>query len=173
MKIRFAPFVLLFLISQMTLASDDAAIKQLVKEKVQDMCDAILKDDFGKVVDLTHPKIVELMGGRKKMISTMEAGSKEMKSPEFTLLSIKANSPSDPVKSGSDLYLTVPFEMEARTPDGKFIQKSFTIGLSGDGGKTWVFVNGDVDIKLVKQILPNLPDSLKLPEREKPVKKKE
>jgi hypothetical protein len=58
-------------------------------------------------------------------------------------------------------------------PGGKILQKSFVIGVSGDEGKSWVFVNGDVDIKQVKKVLPNLPDELKRPEKQKPVFKKD
>jgi hypothetical protein len=47
------------------------------------------------------------------------------------------------------------------------------IGVSTNNGKSWTFVNGDLDIKKVKQLLPNLPESLKLPERQKPVIEKE
>jgi len=47
------------------------------------------------------------------------------------------------------------------------------IGVSSDQGKSWTFVNGDLDIKKVKQVLPNLPAQLRLPERQKPVFEKD
>lgn len=170
MKNCFA-IVGLLLLAGYALAADDVALKQIVRARVEEINNAIIKNDFGKVVDLTHPKIVELMGGRQKMVSTMEAGSKEMKAEGIELLSIKTDTPSEAIKSGSELFLTVTFDLEIGTPDGKFIQKSFVIGISGDDGKNWVFVNGDVDVKMIKRILPGLPESLKLPERQKPKKK--
>ena len=99
--------------------ADDTALKQAIKGKVEEINNALLKEDFGMVVDLTHPKLVALMGGRQKMISVMEAGTKEMKSKGFEFHSAKVEDPSEPVKSGSDLFVVVPFELEMKVPGGK------------------------------------------------------
>jgi hypothetical protein len=150
------------------------AMKKLVKQKVQEINDAIVKGDFAAVADLTHPKVVQMMGGRDKMIATMQAGEKDMKSKGFSFLSTKVDDPSDAVAGpASELYATVPFELRMKTPDGKMIAKSFVVGFSADRGKTWTFVNGDLDAKQIKQVLPNLPDRLKLPEKQAPKMEKD
>jgi hypothetical protein len=56
-----------------------------------------------------------------------------------------------------------------KSSKGKISQKTFLIGISSDKGKTWTFINGDLDIKRVKSVFPNLPEKLKLPDKEKPV----
>ena len=164
-------------------ADDDAAtVKKTVKQKVQEINDAIIRADFATVADLTHPKVVQMMGGRDKMIATMQAGEKDMKAKGFSFLSTKVDDPSDTVTGGppaaviagaSELYVTVPFELKMKTPDGKMAVKSFVIGVSTDHGKTWTFVNGDLDPKQIKEVLPNLPARLKLPEKQKPVTEKD
>ena len=75
--------------------------------------------------------------------------------------------------AGDDLYIVVPFLLEMKAPGGKLLQKSFVIGVSSDQGKTWTFVNGDQEMKKIKQVLPDLPDKLKLPERQKPTFEKD
>jgi hypothetical protein len=173
-----------FCLTPSTRAADDdaATVKKTVKQKVQEINDAIIKADFGTVADLTHPKVVQMMGGRDKMIATMQTGEKDMKSKGFAFLSTKVDDPSDTVWGGSaaatiagsaELYVTVPFELKMKTPDGKMTVKSFVIGFSTDKGKTWTFVNGDLDPKQIKDVLPNLPDRLKLPEKQKPVMEKD
>jgi len=154
-------------------AGDEAALKNVVKGKVEEIANAVIKEDFPKVADLTHPKVVELMGGREKMISAMESGIKDMKSRGLALRSAKVEDPSDPVAAGSELFVVVPFLLEMKAPGGKVLQKSFVIGVSSDRGKSWAFVNGDLDIKTVKKVLPTLPDQLKLPEKQKPVFEKD
>jgi hypothetical protein len=168
MKTYVACIVVLVMGCCVVRADDAAATAKIVKTKVEEMNDAMIKEDFGKIADLTYPKVVELMGGRDKMISMMESGTKDMKSKGFTFKSCKVEDPSDPVKSGSDLFVVVPFQLEIKAPGGKLLAKSFVIGVSSDQGKNWGFVNGDLDGKKVKQVLPNLPEELKLPEREKP-----
>lgn len=154
-------------------AADEAALKKIVKEKVEEINRAAIKDDFGKVADLTHPNLVRLMGGREKMISTMESAVKEMKSNGFVIRSARVDDPSDPIATGQELFVVVPFVLEMKVPGGKVLAKSFVIGVSSDKGKSWAFVNGDLDINAVKQVLPTLPNQLKLPEKQKPVFEKE
>jgi hypothetical protein len=154
-------------------AADQPTLKEILKGKVEEMNRALLKEEYGKVADLTHPKIVKMMGGREKMVAAMKLGTADMKSKGFSIRSVKVDDPSDPVAAGSDLFAVLPFVIEMTAPGGKILQKSFVIGVSSDEGKTWVFVNGDVDTKQVKQILPNLPDQLKRPEKQKPVFEKE
>ena len=173
MKIPYACLALIMLSSCAARAEDDAPAGKVVKAQVEEMNAALLKEDYGKVVDFTHPKVVELMGGRDKMVSVMEAGTKDMKSKGFAFQSTKVDDPSEPVKGGSELFVVVPFRLEMKAPDGKLHIKSFVIGVSSDQGKSWTFVNGDLEVKKVKQVLPNLPEQLKLPEREKPVFEKD
>jgi hypothetical protein len=152
---------------------DDAEIKQIVKTKVIELNDAVMKEDHGKVVDLTHPKVVKLSGGRDKMISAMTAGNKQMKAQGSAFHSCKVAEPTDLVSEGSELYVVVPFLLEMKVPDGKLLVQSFVIGISTDKGKSWTFVNGDIDRQKVKEVLPNLPDKLTLPEKKKPVFEKD
>jgi hypothetical protein len=154
-------------------AADQPTLKEILKGKVEELNRALIKEEFGKVADLTHPKIVMMMGGREKMVATMESGTADMQSKGFSIRSVKVEDASDLVAAGSDLFAIVPFTIEMTAPGGKILQKSFVIGVSGDEGKSWVFVNGDVDIKQVKKVLPNLPDELKRPEKQKPVFKKD
>ncbi len=154
-------------------AADPPSPKQVAKERVEELNTAVIKEDYAKVVDFTHPKIVELIGGREKMIAVMEAGTKDMKAKGFALRSVKVDEPSEPVVAGAEQYVVVPFLLEMKAPGGRLLQKAFVIGVSGDTGKTWTFVNGDLDLAKVKLVLPKLPEDLKLPKREKPVFEKD
>ena len=154
-------------------AAENDAIKKTVKEKVTEMNDALVKEDFGKVADLTHPKVVAGMGGREKMISVLQSGTVEMKKQGYAFQSVKVDEPLDPVKGGDDLYVVAPFQLEIKAPGGKLTSKTFVIGVSNDKAKTWVFVNGDGDPAELRKVLPNLPPDLKFPEKQKPVFEKE
>ena len=154
-------------------AADDTTLKKVVKAKAEEIHNAIFKEDYNKVIDLTHPNVLKMLGSRDKMIALLESGMKEMKSRGFAFRSATMDDPSDPVTAGDDLYIVVPFLLEMKAPGGKLLQKSFVIGVSSDQGKTWTFVNGDQEMKKIKQVLPDLPDKLKLPERQKPTFEKD
>ena len=154
-------------------AADPPLPKQVTKEKVEELNAAVIKEDNSKIVDLTHPKIVEMIGGREKMIAVLEAGNKDIKAKGFSFRLSKVDEPSEPVAVGTDQYVVVPFLLEMKAPGGRLLQKSFVIGVSSDAGKSWTFANGDLDIAKLKLVLPKLPDELKVPKREKPVFEKD
>ena len=58
-----------------------------IKARAEESSNACLKGDYQKCVDLTYPKLVELMGGRTKMISVMEQQWKEIKAQGFEFTS--------------------------------------------------------------------------------------
>src|SRR5947209_2876407 len=74
MKAFTASFVALILGCLIAQAADDKLVKQVVKQKVEEINEAVIREDFGKVLDLTHPKVVEEMGGREKAITQLQAG---------------------------------------------------------------------------------------------------
>jgi hypothetical protein len=155
-------------VAHSTASADRAATNKLLKAKVESLNRALIDGDFGKVVDMTHPKIVRLMGGRDKVIALMSTGIKEMTSQGFALDSVAVEDPSEPVSGGGELFAVVPFVLKMKAPGGKLVSRTFVIGVSGDRGRSWLFINGDVGRSMVKQVLPNLPDQLTLPERQKP-----
>jgi hypothetical protein len=71
MRVRCALFCL-FALTCSAQPTDDAEIKHIVMKKVIELNDAVMKEDLGKVADLTHPKVVELLGGRDKMIAGLQ-----------------------------------------------------------------------------------------------------
>lgn len=165
--------VALILMCGTAVSADDAAIKKTVKAKAEEMNAAFIKDDFEKVAALTHPKMVELAGGLEKCIAAMKMTIQDLKAKGYVARSVSIDEPSDPVLVGSVLYIVSPFQLEMTAPNGKLRLKSFSIGVSNDGGTTWGFLNGDLDVKTIKAVLPDLPEQLKLPTRQKPVFEKE
>lgn len=164
--------ILALAVTASSLRADDAALKKLAKENVQTLNDSVIKGDYGKVIDFTHPKLVEMMGGREKAIALMENSTKEMKKEGFEFKSVKVGDPSDIVKQANELYLYVPFELTMKIPKRKITAPSYVIGVSTDQGKTWKYVDG-MGGENMNKILPDLPASLKLPEKKKPTIEKD
>jgi hypothetical protein len=167
-----ASMVVLLLALPSTLLAGDAEIKRDVKAKVEILNDATMKGEYGKIADLTHPKVLEIVGGREKMIALMEKTIQQLKGQGIEILSTKVAEPSDLVKQGEELYVVVSFELKMKLKDGKMTTFGYVIGVSNDQGKTWTFVNSSSNLEAIKQILPNLPAALKLPEPKKPILEK-
>jgi hypothetical protein len=174
MKRGLSAFVVLALATATAKAADDAKLKQLVKEKGQETSNALVKGDYAKVVDLTFPRVVQLGGGREKMIALLKKGVQDMKSRGITFRSAKVETPNQIAKAGRSLIAIVPFTLEMRIPQGKATQKSFLLGISDDDGKSWTFIDGSkLTQENVKMFVPDFPKTVKLPEKQKPVIEKD
>ena len=150
-------------------AADPAAVKRACKADVVAMNAALVKGDFAAVADLTHPKVLANLGGRAKTIDVMAAGAKQMKAQGVAFRSADVADPSDAVPAGPNLYVVVPYTFTMTVPTGVMRQRSFVIGVSADAGLTWKYVNGDLDMRLIKSVLPGLPAALKLPAKQQPI----
>jgi len=170
---RRAMLALLLLVTAIWGADEDLALKKGAKAKAEEINTALFNEEYSKVAALTHPKVVELAGGIEKMVAGMKAGIKDMKAKGIDFKSVKMDDAQDPVAVGSEIYIVVPFEIELAVPGGRLLQKSYVIGVTSDSGKSWAFINGDMDLQKIKIVLPNLPEKLRLPASAKPIFKKD
>jgi len=143
---------------------------RLIKETAERTNKALLAADYATVADLTHPKLVQVMGGRPKLIATMQSTVAQMKAQGITLKSASIDNPTDAIAAkNGHLFAVVPFSISVALPFGVATQKSFLIANSIDQGRSWKFVDaGNVEPATLKQVLPNLPATLKLPPKQDP-----
>jgi hypothetical protein len=147
---------------------DVPSITITVKSDVQKMNEAMITGNYADLVDLTHPAVVKIMGGRERMIAGIKREFDSYGEKGFGFNAVKVGDPGEQAVSESQTFIVVPFELEMKVPDGIAFLPSFVIGVSEDKGKTWSYINGDLDIRKIKTILPNLPDTLKIPAKKMP-----
>ena len=149
--------------AQVTL--DEGATKQL-HAQAEESSRAFMEGNYERLADLTHPKVVELMGGREKMAEFVRKSMADMKTQGFETLSYTpATEPTQVLREGRKLYAILPAKLRMRTPGGVvYVSESFIIALSGDDGKNWKFVSGaTADAAKLKLLMPEVADKLKLP----------
>ncbi len=158
----------LFLLVPCAAASAEDKPEAIAKAKAEEVAQATRKGDCEKILDLTHPEIIRMGGGRGNSLEAMKRLLEEMKAKGFEFQSAKVG---DTVQLAADRrFAVIPLFLEIKTPDGLLSASSFLIGISPDKGKTWTFINGDkAHDPAVKKMLSDLPPSLKLPERKQPV----
>jgi hypothetical protein len=142
-----------------------------VRQQAQAMSKAALEQDHETLVDYTHPKIVQGMGGRAKMIERLRGMAKEMEASGFTMVANEVGEPGEPVVEGSTAYVVLPTKLQLKGPKVRGVSEGFLIGVSEDAGKTWKFIDG-AGLKTPedrKRAFPELPVRLRLPERKPPV----
>lgn len=140
----------------------DEKLREHVKRQVEDLQQSLIRGDYGRVADLTFAKIIEEMGGRDKVIAETKAAMQEAKDKGIGIKVESVELPTDFAQAGNTLYAVVPYKMEVTGPGVKFYQSAFVVGVSGDQGKTWTFVDGGAPDGL-RRFLPDLPPQLQLP----------
>jgi hypothetical protein len=149
---------------------DGAQLKSSAVAKAKESQDALIQGDFVRLVDLTHPKAVEKLGGKEKAVAFLTAETKKMKDEEgIEFKSYKFLNPGDPIRVGAEIYIGIPFALEMIAPGGRLLTDGMLIGVSIDEGTTWSFVDTDPGREKVKVVLPNLPDAIVFPKKELPV----
>jgi hypothetical protein len=147
---------------------EDAEIQKSAKAEAERVQSALVKGDFGTVADGTHPKIVEQLGGRKMMLATLTKTLDAMKADGIEFKKVDILDPDVPVKAGKDLYIHVPIDLEMTAPGKRIRQRGGLVGVSGDGGKTWTFIDTSPGRDAIKQLVPDLPDAIKFPKKTQP-----
>ena len=164
-------FVLIFFFGMIVpCGADEPKQAEVVKKNAEEISTAVLKGEYSKIVDLTYPKLVEMMGGREKMIMQTEESMKKMKEQGITFSSNRVGQPGEVFTEQGNKFVVVPTTLELKMPKGKLIAKSYLLGISSDGGQSWTFIDGAglAQKDKAEKLLPKLPAGLKLPERSKP-----
>lgn len=139
--------------------------------QAKEVSDAFARKDYERFADLTYPKVIEMVGGREKMLSELNRQLKEMESEGVVVISSTSGAPTQFLHDSGSIYAVLPMTLKAKARDGVFQADSTMIGISSDGGASWTFIDaGGKDQSELKKLLPNVADRLNLPLEKKPVK---
>jgi hypothetical protein len=154
--------------------ADSSAGRQYKNLKIQadQLNQASLTGDDERVVALTYPKLLDLMGGREEFLANAGAIRSEMESQQLRVLSASAQDSKDIIEVNNRIYAIVPVSMRMKAPEGVLVGRTFMIGVSEDRGENWRFVSagsGQLDPEQLKLLFPDAADKLRVPEDEEPV----
>ncbi len=129
---------------------------------------ATVAGDAATLLRFTHPKVVAGVGGPEKFVEIMTRGFANMKDQGLALEGAEVDRAAALLESRDGLYCVLPMRIVLRLPQGRFRSGSFLVGVSGDQGASWTFVDGAPGAASIRKLLPNLPRGLKLPDRQPP-----
>lgn len=138
-----------------------------LKAQAEDATKATLEGNFGKVVDYTHPKIIEKLGGKEKMAAFLEQDSQQMKTDGFEIVSVEIGEIKKIEKVENELFALIPMKMTVKTPNGKGVSESSMIGISINNGENWKFISG-VSQDRFKAVFPKAAERIQIPEERSP-----
>lgn len=138
-------------------------------EQARACATATASGDVPTIIRYTHPTVIEALGGREKMEAILRKGLDQMKAGGVAMEDARVDPPSALQEQGNSLYSVLPLSVTVRLPQGRFRTHSFLLGVSTDQGAHWTFVDGAPGAEKIRQLLPDLPKDLPLPERRAPM----
>ncbi|HEY0827065.1 MAG TPA: hypothetical protein VGE40_03140 [Bacilli bacterium] len=143
--------------------------KQSVTEQANQMSNLYKSGDHKGYVRFIHPVIVQAAGGENKMIELLTAQDVQIQGKGVKINSIIFNSPSEIVKSKTELQCTISQQTELKPAKGRVITYTTLIAISIDNGKNWKFIDtAKMDIAAVRKLYPNLSSKITLPPKRRP-----
>ncbi len=147
----------------------DADRERAVKEQARAACDALVGGELDRFVGWTNPKLVQVMGGRQRLVDMLKSGQKEMARQGIQVLSATIQSRAELAQGGNDWFAIVPYDLEMSVPQGRALVRTWLLGVSSDQGKTWTFIDGGkLNPEAIQQYFPNFPAKLTLPAKQPP-----
>ncbi len=125
--------------------------------------EATLNQDFGKVVDGTYDRLVEAHGGREQMLAMTKAVFAQMKEQQgIVLRQLDVKPAKVHGKSKAELFSYFPTRMSIAFGTKVVTDDAYLLGISGDKGRTWKFLDKGVlsDPSKRKFLVPNLPSKI-------------
>jgi hypothetical protein len=141
-----------------------------VRQQAQARANAALQRDHDTFADYTHPRLVELVGGRAKFIENERRVAKEGDAAGLKLVAYEVSEPGELVIEGGSAYVILPTTLRVRAPKFRGVTEAYMLGISTDGGKTWKFVDASLSTPEQRyRLFPDLPARIQFPKKKEPV----
>ena len=161
---------LTFLLTLLNTVSFAQIDSRVIKELAELTANALLNDDYETVIKFTYPKVIELVGGRDKMISLIKKGKAEMKEQGIAFDKVIIGQPSKTVIAGNEIHCLIPQTIYMKVPKGKMKSETQLIAVSRDNGATWYFIDAiNLNKDNIRRILPNYNFDLIFPTKRRPI----
>ena len=141
-----------------------ADIKQ-VQSDVKQIHDAVYDSDVDTTVKFTHPKIVEMMGGKEKAKSQLSKLFKQLKDMELKVESFKFHKDPVFVETKSARYAIIPTKIVLEVNGQRFDCLNYQFGQQKKDEKRWFYLEGSrINNQTVRLLFPDFPKDYKFPE---------
>lgn len=146
--------------------ADSGGMAEKIVLLANQIADATKDSDNEFIIDRTHPRLIQLAGGRNKMLEILNKALEPMKTQGITIANFTVSKDIVVRQVGQKIFAILPTTLDLRYPNRTMRTEGFLLAVSEDGGKTYTFIDGAGAAKnraVLKQILPDLPEDLPLP----------
>lgn len=148
----------------------DTVLINTIAQQAKLMGDALVKKDYSKFVNYTHPAILKMSGGKEAMIELLSTSLEKMEGEGFLFRNISIGKPSGFVQYKNEIQAIIPQTIEMSVPGGQLVSVSSLVAVSSDNGTNWTFVDTQgKPVEELKKVIPSLSSELIIPAKTEPV----
>nr|WP_294944732.1 hypothetical protein [uncultured Mucilaginibacter sp.] len=163
---KSARFLFFLLCIPFNLHAQDTVV---VKRQAALFAHATFKADVERIIAGTYPKLTELSGGKEQMAQLITGRMEELKKQGIISFEGTVGTPGKFYKAGAELHCLLPEDIIIRTATGRYLSRSYLLGVSSDNGESWTFLDvGNMPADVLHALLPNFNEELKIPAPVKP-----
>lgn len=133
------------------------------------MAKLFLANDYEGFVEYTYQPLIDLVGGKEKVIQIIEQAVDKIAIDGFYITNCSVEKPKNIIRHKNDLQCTIIQNLEMKTSTGRLVSTSTLIGISNDNGENWTFIEtSGKNLKTLQSTFKDLSDNLVIPIETKP-----
>lgn len=166
-KIQLFIYIITTFLMKANAQVDILKLKDLAYQKGVQMVDAFHNADYDKFLNFTHPKIIEVSGGKAKMKEMFKQGIRH----DFEFIKTELKKPETIIIKDSIIQCSLEQRQEMKISGDIYYTIGYLIGISYDSGKTWYFIGvAGNTLERLKVYFPELDSNLKIYSQTKPIR---
>ncbi len=135
-----------------------------LEAQAREFCEAYVRKDYQRMIELTHPKMLECAGGKEKLLSELGRGEKLWQAYGIEYLSWTPADATQVISDSGSLYAIVPTIVSMTVREKPSAFGACLISISSDQGRHWTFV--PTSCVNLSAMFPNVAPRLRVcPER--------
>lgn len=156
-----ATFYLVYNKAQFTVMPERSEIERTFSDDIASMGKCLAEGDYACITKLTHPAIVQSLGGTQKMDDMVKDAIVGMKKENIIFKSAQFSGIDQIETQGSNIQAIISQTLTFANNNQKGEEKQKMLAISEDKGKTWHYLSlQGMDRSQLKKIYPSLNDNL-------------
>ena len=135
-----------------------------VQSDVTIIIHAVYDSDHETALRFTHPKILEMMGGKEKVTEALKEAFSTFEALDMSIESLAFPEAPRFFAGKENVYVTVP-TLTIMVANGKRVESlNFQFGIRKQDEEEWTYIEGSrVTKESLKQLFSDIPESIELP----------
>lgn len=167
---KYHIIITLFLSLSFSIATAQNKFADAINAAGSELAQAMVSKDYEILADYTYPKIIEMMGGRKRMITIVGSGMERMADQGLRFSKVEIGAPEEIFQAGSEIHCLVPQKTVMTNGSGTATNNSYLLAISNTNGERWYFLDiAQLTNENAKELFPEFNSNLKIPAKTPPI----